>query len=175
MKTPIKVGISACLFGERVRYNGENKRDDYLCETLGQHVQWVSLCPEVACGFPTPREAVLLVGENNVPRLLTQETGIDHTKRLLTWAHTQIARLKNENLNGFVFKTKSPSCGLRDIPVYNDQGFPTRKGAGLFTRAVMEVFSHMPCEDERRLHDPTVRKNFIERITMYRQSHEEVL
>src|SRR5512143_1734368 len=105
----IKLGISSCLLGENVRYDGGHKLDHYLRDTLGQFVEWVPVCPEVECGLPVPREAMRLVGDPDAPRLVTRKTGIDHTERMTKWAGRKLAQLERQNLCGFVFKARSPS------------------------------------------------------------------
>ncbi|MBN2012362.1 DUF523 and DUF1722 domain-containing protein [candidate division KSB1 bacterium] len=162
-----KLGISTCLLGENVRYDGGHKLDKYLRDTLGQFVDYVPVCPEVECGLPIPREAIRLVGDPENPKLMTQKTGIDHTQRMQSWAVKRLDELERENLCGYVFKAKSPSSGMRDIKVYNEKGLPTGKGVGMFARVFMERFPLMPVEDEGRLNDSGLRDSFITRIFVY--------
>ena len=164
MSEPIKIGISACLLGEKVRWNGVGARDPFLTDTLGRFVQWVPVCPEVECGLPVPRETLRLVGDVNAPRLVTSRTGIDHTERMQDWARQRLDRLEGQDLCGFIFKKDSPSSGLMRVKVYNEKGMPEKKGVGLFARAFTERFPRVPAEEEGRLHDPRLRENFIERI-----------
>jgi len=160
----LKLGISACLLGEKVRYDGGHKLNHYLTDVLGPFVEWVPVCPEKECGLPVPREAMHLTGDPQNPRLVTVNTGIDHTDRMLHWAGRKLEKLAQENLCGFVFKAKSPSSGMRDIKVYNDRGMPARKGTGLFAGLFMQRFPLVPVEDEGRLNDAGLRENFINRI-----------
>jgi uncharacterized protein YbgA (DUF1722 family)/uncharacterized protein YbbK (DUF523 family) len=160
----IAIGISSCLLGNEVRYDGGHKLDRFIRDTLGQYVRFVPVCPEVECGLPVPREAMRLVGEAEAPRLLTRNTGIDHTDRMLTWAGRRVAELEAEELCGFIFKKDSPSSGMARVKVYNEQGMPVKSGSGLFAKAFMEHFPRLPAEEEGRLHDPVLRENFIERI-----------
>lgn len=162
-----KLGISTCLLGEKVRFDGGHKLNRYLVDTLGKFVDWVPVCPEVECGLPIPREAVRLVGDPESPRLVTNRTGIDHTERMLTWAQKKLKALEDDNLCGFVFKSKSPSSGMQGIKVYNEKGIPSQKGIGIFARAFIERFPLMPVEDEGRLNDAKLRENFLERIFVY--------
>ena len=152
------------MLGERVRYDGNHKLDRFLTDTLGEYVQYVPVCPEVECGFPTPRESFRLVGDPDSPRLVTTKTGVDHTEKMLSWSRETVARLENEDLCGFIFKSRSPSSGMRQIKVYDDNGVPRKTGTGIFARAFMEHFPLIPVEDDGRLHDPRIRENFIERI-----------
>jgi uncharacterized protein YbgA (DUF1722 family)/uncharacterized protein YbbK (DUF523 family) len=164
MSEPIKIGISACLLGEKVRWNGVGARDPFLTDTLGRFVRWVPVCPEVECGLPVPRETLRLVGDVNAPRLVTSRTGIDHTERMQSWARQRLDRLEGQDLCGFIFKKDSPSSGLMRVKVYNDKGMPEKKGVGMFARAFTERFPRVPAEEEGRLHDPRLRENFIERV-----------
>jgi uncharacterized protein YbgA (DUF1722 family)/uncharacterized protein YbbK (DUF523 family) len=164
MADKIRLGISACLLGEQVRYDGGHKWDRFLTDTLGKYVKFVPVCPEVECGLGIPREAMRLVGDPHNPRLVTVRSGVDHTERLLQWAQARLAQLEKEELCGFVFKSDSPSSGMERVKVYGPSGTPTRTGVGLFARAFMEHFPLLPVEDEGRLHDPALRENFIEAI-----------
>ncbi|GLI35556.1 YbgA family protein [Desulforhabdus amnigena] len=164
MESPIRLGISSCLLGNEVRYDGGHKLDRFLRDTLGKYVEYVPVCPEVECGLGIPREAMRLVGDVDAPRLLTQRTHVDHTDRMLQWARRRVKELESEGLCGFIFKSKSPSSGMERVKVYNESGMPSHKGVGLFARVFMEHFPLLPVEDEGRLHDPVLRENFIERI-----------
>jgi len=160
----IKLGISTCLLGENVRYDGGHKLDRYLRDILGQFVEWVPVCPEVECGLSTPREAMHLIGDPDSPRLITIKTGIDYTEQMLNWARKRLKVLEKEELCGFIFKTKSPSSGTRDIRIYNNKGMVVNKGVGLWAKTFIEYFPLLPVEDEGRLNDAGLRENFIERI-----------
>ena len=164
MEKPIKIGISTCLLGENVRYDGGHKHDRFLTDTLGQYVEYVPVCPEVQCGFGIPREAMRLIGDPASPRLVTTHTSQDMTERMLAYAGARVAELEKEDLGGFIFKSGSPSSGMERMRVYNDKGMPSLQGVGLFARAFMEHFPLLPVEEEGRLHDPLLRENFIERI-----------
>ena len=160
----IKLGISTCLLGENVRYDGGHKLDRFLTDTLGQHVEYVPVCPEVECGLPIPREAMHLEGNPDSPRLTTTHTKQDMSERMVTWANKRVVELEKEGLCGFIFKSGSPSSGMERIKVYNEEGMPVKKGVGMFARIFMEHFPLLPAEGEGRLHDPELRENFIERI-----------
>ena len=164
MSDRIKLGISTCLLGENVRYDGGHKLDRYLRDILGQFVEWVPVCPEVECGLSTPREAMHLIGDPDSPRLITIKTGIDYTEQMLNWARKRLKVLEKEELCGFIFKTKSPSSGMRDIRIYNNKGMVVNKGVGLWAKTFIEYFPLLPVEDEGRLNDAGLRENFIERI-----------
>jgi uncharacterized protein YbgA (DUF1722 family)/uncharacterized protein YbbK (DUF523 family) len=165
----LRMGISSCLLGNQVRYDGGHKLDRFIRDTLGLYVEFVPVCPEVECGLPTPREAMRLVGDPEAPRLLTRKTQIDHTDRMLTWAQRRVVELERENLCGFIFKKDSPSSGMLRVKVYNPQGMPAKSGSGLFAKTFMDHFARIPVEEEGRLHDPALRENFIERIFALRR------
>jgi uncharacterized protein YbgA (DUF1722 family)/uncharacterized protein YbbK (DUF523 family) len=164
---PIRVGISACLLGEPVRFDGGHKRDAFLTETFGRFVEWVPVCPEVECGFGTPREAMRLVRAGPGVRLLTVKTSIDLTEAMERYSRSRVAALADEDLSGYVLKKDSPSCGLERVKVYDAHGTPARCGRGLFAAALVEAFPHLPVEEEGRLADPRLRDNFVERVFTY--------
>ncbi len=170
----IKLGISTCLLGENVRYNGGHKLDRFLTDTLGQYVQYVPVCPEVECGLPIPRESMHLKGIPDSPRLITSKTKQDMTERMVRWAKKRVAELEKEDLCGFIFKSDSPSSGMERVKVYNEKGMPVKKGVGMFARIFMEHFPLLPVEDEGRLHDPELRENFIERIFTLKRWREVI-
>ena len=172
MEEKIKLGISACLLGERVRYDGGHKLDRFLTETLGRFVEYVPVCPEVECGLPVPRESMRLVGDPRNPRLVTARTNEDFTERMQSWGSGKLAELEAENLSGFIFKSKSPSSGMERIKVYNEKGAPSPRGVGIWARMFMERFPLLPVEEEGRLHDPELRENFIERIFVLKRWRE---
>jgi len=160
----IKLGISTCLLGENVRYDGGHARDPFITETLGRYVEFVPVCPEVECGFDIPREAFRLIGDPDSPRFITTKTGKDFTARMNSWARERVRQLEREDLCGFIFKSRSPSSGMERVKVYSDKGMPVKKGVGMFARAFMDHFPLIPVEEDGRLHDPVLRGNFIERI-----------
>jgi len=168
----IKLGISSCLLGEKVRYDGGHKLDHYLKDTLGRFVEWTPVCPEVECGLSVPREAMHLTGSADAPRLVTRRTGLDYTGQMQQWAAQKIIELQKADLSGFIFKSKSPSSGLSGVKVYDAHGVPGRKGIGIFAKIFMEFLPLVPVEDEGRLKDPELRENFIERVFVYRRWQE---
>jgi uncharacterized protein YbbK (DUF523 family)/uncharacterized protein YbgA (DUF1722 family) len=172
MESPIKLGISSCLLGNEVRYDGGHKLDRFLTDTLGQYVTFVPVCPEVECGFSVPREPMRLVGQPQSPRLMTVRTQNDHTERMLQWAQGRVVELEQAGLCGFIFKSGSPSSGMERVKVYHDQGVPAKTGVGLFARAFMEHFPLLPVEDEGRLHDPKLRETFIESVFVMQRWRE---
>lgn len=166
---PLRIGISRCLLGDLVRYDGAHKRDSLLADTLSRYVEWVPVCPEVEIGLGTPREAMRLVGKVDSPRLITITTGVDHTHAIEHFSRRRVRELEALDLSGYVFKKDSPSCGAERVRVYNQHGMPSRNGIGLFARAFTEHFPLLPVEEEGRLNDPVLRENFIERVFCYRR------
>ena len=168
----IRIGISTCLLGEKVRYDGGHKLDRYITETLGQYFEWVSVCPEVEYGLPVPRESMHLIGDPASPRIVTVRTGVDHTEGMKKWAVDKLKRLEKEDLCGFIFKSKSPSSGISGIKVYTSSGIPSNKGTGIFGGAFMRYFPLIPVIDDGRLHNPNLRENFIEQVLVYKRWKE---
>lgn len=166
---PLRLGISRCLLGEEVRFDGGHKKDRFLTDVLGRYVQWIPVCPEVEAGLGTPREAMRLVGDPRHPRLITIKSERDHTGALQSLSGRRIAELDALDLSGYVFKKDSPSCGLTRVRIYDDSGVPRRNAAGLFARAFLEHCPLIPVEEEGRLCDPALRENFIERVFSYRR------
>ena len=168
---PVRIGISSCLLGETVRFDGGHKRDNFLVDRLGAHVEWVAVCPEVEIGLGTPRPALRLVqgaGPGEV-RLVTPKTGQDHTAAMSDYARERVEALAGCDLSGYVLKRGSPSCGMERVRIYGEAGMPTRPGRGLFAAALLERFPDLPVEEEGRLSDPGLRTHFLERVFAYRR------
>jgi uncharacterized protein YbbK (DUF523 family) len=161
MKDKRKIGISSCLLGNNVRYDGGSRLDQYLRDTFGQDVEWVPVCPEVEAGLGVPREAMHLLGDRAAPRLVTIRTGIDYTDQLMRWAQDKLYLLSQLDIRGFVLKARSPSCGVRDAELVTSAGTPIGRTAGLFAAALMLRFPDMPVDDEDRMRDDTVQKIFM--------------
>jgi uncharacterized protein YbbK (DUF523 family) len=168
MPRKIKIGISSCLLGNNVRYDGGHKLDLYLRDTLGQIVLWSPVCPEVEAGLTVPREPMQLYGDPSAPRLITIETKMDRTDDLLYLIEKKLPRLEQQGISGFVFKARSPSCGVHDTPLHSASGYLVGLRAGLFAEAVVRRYPFLPVEDEERLRDPGIRDTFIERALAYR-------
>ena len=169
MSDKIRLGVSSCLLGEMVRFDGGHQLDRYLRDTLGQYVEYVPVCPEVEMGLPTPRETLRLVEKDEGTRLVFSKSGDDITERMLTWAQKRVRELERENLCGFVFKAKSPSSGKERVKLYDRNGIPSKQGVGLFARTFMAHFPLLPVEEDGRLHDPRLRENFIECIFTFKR------
>jgi uncharacterized protein YbbK (DUF523 family) len=160
----IRIGVSTCLLGESVRYDGGHARDRYVTDTLGQYMDFVPVCPELEAGLGLPREPICLVGDPESLRIITINTNKDLTETMMTWAQRRVKELEKEDLCGFIFKSKSPSCGMERVKVHTEKGMLVKKGVGVFAKVFMEHFPLIPVEEDGRLHDPHLRKNFIERI-----------
>jgi uncharacterized protein YbbK (DUF523 family) len=167
MPGKIKIGISSCLLGNNVRYDGGHKLDVYLRDILGQIVEWVPVCPEVEAGLSVPREPMQLYGDPSAPRLITIGTRTDRTDDLMRLIEKKLPQLE-QGIQGFVFKARSPSCAVRDAPRYSPAEEIVDVRAGLFAEAVIRRFPSMPVEDEERLRDPDIRDAFIERALVCR-------
>ena len=166
-RTGIRIGISACLLGQEVRFDGGHKRDRFLTDTLGQYVDWVPVCPEVEMGLGTPRETIRLVQLGDAIRLRSTKTDVDLTTRMKKFARRRVAELAGEALNGFVLKKDSPSCGMERVKVHQLKGASRRSGRGLFAEALLERLPNLPVEEEGRLCDPRLRENWVERVFAY--------
>lgn len=166
---PPRLGISACLLGREVRYDGGHKRDPFLVDVLGRFVEWVPVCPEAEAGFGTPREPMRLVRRPDGVRVLTVKTGVDVTRTLDAFAARRVGELADEDLSGYVLKKDSPSCGMERVKVYGASGPAARTGSGRFAARLRERLPALPVEEEGRLSDPRLRDNFIERIFAYRR------
>jgi uncharacterized protein YbgA (DUF1722 family)/uncharacterized protein YbbK (DUF523 family) len=163
----IRLGVSTCLLGEQVRYDGGHKLDRYLTGTLGQFFEWVPVCPEVEIGLPIPRESMRLEGDPEAPRLVAPKSGTDYTDRMKAWARGRLDELAAMDLCGFVAKKDSPSSGVFRVKVYNEHSMAQRVGTGIFPRELMNRFPLLPVEEEGRLNDMPLRENFIERVFAY--------
>ena len=165
-----RIGVSACLLGDEVRFDGGHKRDSFLTEILSPHVEFVRVCPEVEVGMGTPRETLRLVrAAGGDIRMVTTRTAIDHTDAMKRWARRRLHQLEAENLSGYILKKDSPSCGMERVKVVGGTGTPQRNGRGIFAEALMTAFPNLPIEEEGRLNDPLRRENFIERVFTYQR------
>ncbi len=169
MTEKIRIGISSCLLGNKVRYDGGHQLDCYLRDTLGTWFDYVPVCPEVELGLPIPRETLRLVEGDDGQRLVFSKSGEDITEPMLAWARNRVSQLEQENLCGFIFKAKSPSSGMERVKVYDRNGVPAKKGVGVFARTFMAHFPHLPVEEDGRLHDPHLRENFIESVFVFKR------
>ncbi len=164
----IRVGVSTCLLGQHVRFDGGHKKDAFVTGPLARFVALVPVCPEVELGMGTPRESVRLVRLGDGVRMVGHRSGTDHTDAMRRWAEGRVRELEGEDLCGYVLKKDSPSCGMERVKVYA-KGPAARTGRGLFAEALMERMPLLPVEEEGRLNDPRLRENFVERVFAYRR------
>jgi uncharacterized protein YbgA (DUF1722 family)/uncharacterized protein YbbK (DUF523 family) len=159
-----KVGVSACLLGQQVRYDGGHKRDAFITDRLSEYLTFVAVCPETGIGLGIPRPSIRLVGDIERPRLLgTLDPSLDVTQKMARYAEQTVKGLGD--LCGYILKKDSPSCGMQRVKVFSEAGSnPVRKGSGVFARILMQRLPLLPVEEEGRLNDAVLRENFINRI-----------
>ena len=160
----IRLGVSACLLGQRVRYDGGHKRDNALLRALGAEVEWVPVCPEVELGLGVPRPPIVLVGSRRAPRLVEPTSGRDLTGPMRRVASARVSQLTRLGLDGFVLKSRSPSCGLRNVPVRGRDGRSRATGRGLFAAELARRLPRLAIEEESRLANPRLRARFVARV-----------
>ena len=168
---PIRLGVSSCLLGNEVRFDGGHKRDRFVTDLLGRFVEWVPVCPEVEVGMGTPRPALRLVEDGDGVRMVEIKSGRDHTRPMKRYATRRVRALLGLDLCGYILKKDSPSCGMARVKIYGTKAMPRRDGRGLYASSLMEAYPNLPVEDEGRLNDPKLRENFIERVFAYRRLH----
>jgi uncharacterized protein YbgA (DUF1722 family)/uncharacterized protein YbbK (DUF523 family) len=161
------VGISSCLLGQKVRYDGGHKRDSFLTDVFGPFVEWVPICPEVEFGMGIPREPIRLVWRGEDVRLVAERSGTDYTRPMRAWARKCVRQLEELELCGYVLKQDSPSCGMERVRVYSPESMPSKTGRGVFAGALISHFESLPVEEEGRLNDARLRENFVERVFAY--------
>jgi len=165
MDSKIKIGVSSCLLGEKVRWNGDHKQNHFVREILANYFEYISICPEMEVGMGVPRETVALYGNLEKSRMISRKTQTDWTKPMKKYIKVRINSLTREDLCGFIFKSKSPSCGLSRVPVYSEFGsHSVRHGSGMFAQEFTNKFPLIPTEDEGRLNDSRIRENFIVKV-----------
>jgi len=173
MKNKIIIGTSSCLMGSPVRHDGSHKRDRFLTDILSEYFDFQPFCPETSIGLGIPRPAIRLVKQNDVIHLV--ESGNpenDYTDTMTDVSARYSSGLSH--LSGYILKSKSPSCGMERVSLYNDKGHAEKKGVGLFASELMKANPHLPVEEEGRLHDARIRENFIERVFAYHRWREMV-
>lgn len=171
----IAVGISSCLLGQEVRWDGGHKRNRYLTDILGEYFRFVAVCPELEVGMGVPRESVRLVGDIESPRMVGNKTGEDWTERMNQYSEKRVNDTDLKKIHGFILKKDSPSCGMARVRVYDENGMPDRKGVGLFAAKLLERYPYLPIEEEGRLNDLPLRENFIVRVFAYHRLQQNLL
>lgn len=161
----IRIGVSSCLLGEKVRFDGSHKHDRFVSGVLGAWVETIPVCPEMELGLGAPREPIHLTRREGEVRLVGTRSAKDLTTAMQTWATERTHALTGLGLDGFILKSKSPSCGLHRVKVHEGKGKrPTSGGRGVFAEALSRDFPDLPLEEDGRLHDPRIRENFVERV-----------
>lgn len=163
----IKVGISSCLLGQEVRFDGGHKHSRLCTETLAPYFDFVSECPEVGIGLSVPRKAIRLIGNSDAPRAVaSHDSSLDYTEELIAFGEQKAKQ--HDQICGYIFMKNSPSCGLFRVKVYADNGYPDKQGGrGLYARAFTDAHPFLPVEESGRLADPPLRENFIARVFAY--------
>ena len=171
-KDPLRIGVSSCLLGQKVRYDGGHKRDRFVTDELGPFVEWVPVCPEVEAGLGLPRPTMHLSRQDQGIRLVESKSGVDHTQAMEKFSRKRVREIRALDLSGYILKKDSPSCGMTRVKVRSEKGMPERVGKGLFAEALMEALPSVPIEEEGRLNDPHLRENFIERLFAFQRVSE---
>jgi len=161
---PIRLGVSSCLLGTEVRYDGGHRHDRYLTDVVGMWFEWVPVCPEVELGLGVPRPPIRLVHGGDNPRLVEVESGEDLTERMESFAREKVDRLQQAGLDGFILKASSPSCGVEGVKVFENSGTPVRNGVGIFARVLLQGWPDLPVAEEEWLEDPDRRRDFFENV-----------
>lgn len=165
----IKIGISACLTGQKVRFDSQHKRSDFCMDELAKHVEYVPFCPEVAIGMPIPRPTIRQVKVGEVIKVCRPDGSGDVGDALYEYGKAVSERYLSE-LSGYVFCAKSPSCGMERVKVYNETAtWTTHDGVGVYAKAIMEADPLLPCEENGRLNDAHLRENFVMRVFVYNE------
>ena len=171
-KDPLRIGVSSCLLGQKVRYDGGHKRDRFVTDELGPFVEWVPVCPEVEAGLGLPRPTMHLSRQDQGIRLVESKSGVDHTQAMEKFSRKRVREIRALDLSGYILKKDSPSCGMTRVKVRSEKGMPERVGKGLFAEALMKALPSVPIEEEGRLNDPHLRENFIERLFAFQRVSE---
>ncbi|MBD3169686.1 MAG: DUF1722 domain-containing protein [candidate division Zixibacteria bacterium] len=164
---PIRIGISACVMGEKVRFDGQHKRDRYVMDVLGQYFSFIPVCPEVEVGMGVPRESVRLVGTPEDARMIAGKSGKDWTDKMKRFITKRLRQLEDYKMSGYILKKDSPSCGMERVKVYTDKGMPSKQGRGFWGGGLVDHFPLLPVEEEGRMNDHKLRENFIVRVFAY--------
>ena len=161
---PIRIGVSSCLLGAEVRYDGGHKLNRYLAEELGEFFEWVSVCPEVEIGLGVPRPPIRLVEGRPAPRLVEPESSEDLTERMESFARERLAELQEADLDGFILKSRSPSCGTERVKVFGQDEKQVRNGIGIFARVLLQAWPDLPLAEDCSLEDPDRRRDFFKNV-----------
>jgi len=164
---PIRVGVSSCLLGAEVRYDGGHKHDFYLTDVVGEFFEWVPICPEIDIGLGVPRPTIRLEDPQAAPRLAEPESGEDLTARMESYASKRVDELQKAGLDGFILKGASPSCGLEGVKVFGQDERPARNGVGVFARVLIRRLPDLPVAEDGWLGDPGLCRDYFERVLQF--------
>ncbi|MEZ8140462.1 hypothetical protein A1OO_14185 [Enterovibrio norvegicus FF-33] len=175
----IKLGVSACVIGDNVRFDSGHKRNQFICEQLSPFIEFVPVCPEVGIGLPVPRPTIRLLdrGDEIGIRLVeTKNADVDHTEKMEAFSRKKADHLATMDLCGYVVCAKSPTCGMERVKVYRENGYVSAEkiGVGLYTKQLMKRMPWLPIEEDGRLHDPVLRENFVFRIFALRDLYDSM-
>ena len=165
-KNKPRVGISHCLLGEPVRYDGGHKRHSLIVNVLGPHVQWVKVCPEVEMGLAVPRESMILTGDSESIKLIGKDSGKDYTSGMEEFCRRKTRELKSIGLDGFIFKKSSPSCGVMSVNVHAGlfSEEHNEKRSGFFSAKLIQVLPNLPIAEEDELISREAIAEFMRRL-----------
>jgi uncharacterized protein YbbK (DUF523 family)/uncharacterized protein YbgA (DUF1722 family) len=163
-KEKLKIGVSGCLLGNAVRFDGQHARSNFVLELAKEHAEFISFCPEVEMGMSVPRETVRLVQQNGEIVMKGSRSSKDYTSQMRDFSYTKAKALIALDLDACIVKSKSPSCGMERVKVYLENGHPTKRGSGMFTATLQDLAPDLPIEEEGRLNDPVLRENFFLRV-----------
>lgn len=167
MEKKIKIGVSSCLIGNKVRFDGGHKQDHFLTQTLSKFVEFVPVCPEIEIGLPVPRETLRLQKIGGEVKLIFNRLKEEITQKMEKFSEKKVIIVEDEKLSGFILKKDSPSCGMERVKVYSEKGISEKNGRGIFAKVLLERYPQLPIEEEGRLNDPIIRENFLERVFAY--------
>jgi len=171
---PIRLGVSSCLLGTSVRYDGGHKHDPYLTDVLGEFLEWVPVCPEFEIGLGVPRPTIQLENGDPHPQLIEPISGEVLTGRMESYARKRLTEIEEFGMDGFILKSRSPSCGVEGVKVFRHDEPPARNGIGIFARVLMKRWPDFPVAEEVWFSDPDRRKEFLERVLeQHRERTEE--
>lgn len=160
----IRLGISACIVGQKVRFDAGHKVSRFVTQELGEHFEFVPVCPEVGIGLPVPRPTIRLISDDERIALVdSKDSSIDHTEKMMTFSRKKVKQLSGEELCGYIVCAKSPTCGMERVKVYK-KNRADKEGVGLYTAELMRQMPWLPVEEDGRLNDPYLRENFISRV-----------
>ncbi len=165
----LRIGVSSCLLGEKVRWDGQHKRNAWVMESLDAYVDWLPVCPEVEIGLGVPRPTIRLEGKEGGVRLMMPSRGEDLTAKMRSYAEERVGRLQEQRLSAYILKKGSPSCGMERVKIWNEHGMPLHNGQGVFAAALLAALPDLPVEEEGRLNDRPLRENFVTRAFAYQR------